>query len=282
MRQPHGRLVILRIRYRAHSGDADEELAKMAARPNLTDADREALKQIRELLRSYPGQYGRLDDPQIQRFAQELLRYPPAEAIVRAEEFRQQVKDENEKQALIDQEAQNRLQELKARPIYSLNRGGILGILFRSFMASVNGTPLVSPNWYELNDRGLIIHAPFSTVTERVVTFRDLQEKRIELGVNPPVYFDAPIGFLKQLRIRVQAPWGTITVREPGSGVTLAEVVEIWPEARLAQIRKALADLHRAANPYANHKVLPKLVDFFSYYIDEWDDSYRLTPPVRN
>jgi hypothetical protein len=250
----------------------------MADRPNLTDADREALKKIRDLLERYPGQYGRLDDPQIQRFAQELLHYPPAAAVVRAEEFRQQVKDENDQQAQIDQAAQGRLQELKDRPIYSLNRGGILGIMFRSFMSSVNGTPLASPNWYELTHRGLIIHAPFSTVTERLITFRDLQEKRIELGVNPPVYFDAPIGFLKQLRIRAQAPWGTITVREPGSGVTLAEVVEIWPEARLAQIRKDLAILHRAHNPYAHHRVLPKLVDFFSYYIDEWDEDYRLTP----
>jgi hypothetical protein len=248
----------------------------MVPRP-LTTEDRQALEQIRSLLKRYPGQYGRLDDPQTRQFAQELLQYPPAEAVRKVEEFRQQIKSFNDTQEEKDADAVKVKERLKQQPIYSLNRGGILGIFFRSFMASLNATPLASPNWYEVTDRGLIIHAPFATVTERLVTHRDLQEKRIELGVNPPVYFDALIGFLKQLRFRFSTPWGTITVREPGSGVTLTEVVEIWPDRKLAQIRQALADLHRANNRYAAHQILPKLVDFYSYYIDEWDDEYRIS-----
>lgn len=251
----------------------------MATKPELTDADRRALEQIRDLLRKYPGQYGRLDDPLTLRYAQELLHFRPSEAIAKAEEFRQQVKAHNDREEELTALAQQRQTELRARPIYSLGYGGLIGVLLRSLMASINWTPLSSPNWYELTDRGLIVHTPLAIVTERVVTHRDLQEKRLELGVNPPAYLDRLIGFLKQLRIKFVIPWGQITLREPGSGVTLAEVVEIKPEEKLAQIRRDLAVLYRAANPYATHLVLPKLVDFYSYYIDEWDDEYRLRPP---
>ncbi|RIK42417.1 MAG: hypothetical protein DCC55_08950 [Chloroflexi bacterium] len=252
----------------------------MATKPELTDTDRKALKQIRELLRKYPAQYGRLDDPLTQRYAQELLHFRPSEAIVKAEEFRQEVKARNDQEEELAAAAEQRRAELRARPIYSLGYAGLIGVLLRSFVASINWTPLSSPNWYELTDRGLIVHTPLANVTERVVTHRDLQEKRLELGVNPPVYLDRLIGFLKQLRINYRTPWGQITLREPGSGVVLAEVVEIRPDEKLAQIRADLAALHRAADPYANHLILPKLVDFFSYYIDEWDDEYRLYPPL--
>lgn len=163
----------------------------MLVKRKLTEADRKALDQIWALLRKYPGQYGRLDDPTVRQFAQDLLHYPPSEAIVKAEEFRQRVRDFNN--ALEDEadKAEKRREELKSNPVYSLGRAGLAGIMLRSFMSSVNGTPLSSPNWYELNERGLVVHTPFSIVTERVVTHRDLQEKRFELGVNPPVYFDS-------------------------------------------------------------------------------------------
>ncbi|MCL4862587.1 MAG: hypothetical protein KJZ93_24460 [Caldilineaceae bacterium] len=249
----------------------------MLVKRKLTDEDRKALKQIRTLLKRYPGQYGRLDDPMVRQFAQDLLHYPPSEAIVKAEEFRERVKNINNSLEDEAEKAANRREELKKNPVYSLGRAGLAGIMLRSFMSSVNGTPLSSPNWYELNERGLVVHTPFSIVTERVVTHRDLQEKRFELGVNPPVYFDSILGFLKQLRINASAPWGQITLREPGSGVTLAEVVEIRPEQQLAKIKKDLALLYRAANPYANHLMLPKMVDFFSYYIDEWDDELQFS-----
>jgi hypothetical protein len=252
----------------------------MANRRPLTPEDHQALVKIRELLRKYPGQYGRLDDPLTRQFAQKLLQYPPAEAIVKAEEFRQEVKVHNDKQESEVKKAQQLKDQLKTQPVYSLGRTGLVGVFFRSFMASVNWTPLLSPNWYELTDAGLVVHTPFANVTERTITHADLAEKRRELGVNPPSYFDSVIGFLKQLRINAKTPWGTITVREPGSGVVLGEVVEIQPEQKLAQIRKGLAFIYRANNPYATHHVLPKLVDFFSYYIDEWDDEYRLQPVV--
>jgi hypothetical protein len=250
----------------------------MANRRSLTLADRQALAKIRELLSRYPGQYGRLDDPLTRRYAQELLRYPPAEAIIKAEQYRQEVKEHNDKQEALTEKAKERRAELRQKPIYSLGRTGLAGILLRSFMASLNWTPLLSPNWYELTDRGLIVHTPFANVTERVITHGDLVERRRELGVNPPTYFDSIIGFLKQLRITAKTPWGTITLREPGSGVVLGEVVEIRPDDKLALIRRGLADIHRANEPYAAHLVLPKLVDFFSYYIDEWDEEFHLTP----
>lgn len=252
----------------------------MPTKPKLTEADHEALRQIRELLRKYPGQYGRLDDPLTLRYAQELLHYRPSEAIIKAEEFRQQFKAHNDREEELTELARQRRDELKARPVYSLGYGGIIGVFLRSIMASINWTPLSSPNWYELTERGLIVHTPLANVTERVVMHRDLQEKRLELGVNPPAYLDRMIGFLKQIRISYRTPWGQITLREPGSGVTLAEVVEIRPDEKLAQIRKDLATLHRVANPYATHLILPKIVDFFSYYIDEWDEEYHLRPPA--
>lgn len=251
----------------------------MPARDELTPADHEALRQIREILRRYPGSFGRIEDPLTQQMAQELLHYPPRQAVRKAEEFRERVKQRNDAEEALSDKAKARVAQLKERPVYSLGRSGLFGAFFRSFMASVNATPLSSTNWYELTDRALIFHMPFASVTERPVTHRDLVEKRLELGVNPPVYFDWILGMLKQLRINVQSPWGTITLREPGSGVTLAEIVEIKPSEKLAELRKDLAAIHRASYPYAHHVVLPRLVDLFSYYIDEWDPEFRVRLP---
>lgn len=251
----------------------------MPVRHKLTPADHEALRQIREILQRYPGSFGRIEDPLTQQMAQELLHYPPREAVRKAEEFREQIKRLNDLEEEKTAQAAKRMAELRERPVYSLGRTGIIGAFFRSFMASLNATPLTSTNWYELTDRGLVVHMPFSSVTERTVNHIDLLEKRLELGVNPPFYFDWILGMLKQLRINIQTPWGTITLREPGSGVTLAEIVELKPNLKLAQIRQDLAAIHRVRYPYVNHRLLPRLVDLYSYYLDEWDPEFRVQLP---
>ncbi|HMN28461.1 MAG TPA: hypothetical protein PKE45_09935 [Caldilineaceae bacterium] len=253
----------------------------MPTNHSLTPEDRRALQKIPVLLRKYPGQYGHLTNPTTQKYAHTLQGYPPAEAIRKAEEYRQEVQTQNDKEEAETKKAAQRKAEL-AKPYYSLGRSGLIGIMLRSLMASINWTPFISPNWYEMTDRGLIIHTPFANVTERLITHADLAERRRELGVNPPAYFDAILNFLKQLRFKVSAPWGSITVREPGSGVILAELVDFWPEINVAKLRKDLTAIHRANNPYATHLVLPKLVDFYSYYIDEWDDEYRIASDVES
>jgi hypothetical protein len=239
----------------------------------LTSDDHEALNAIRELLRKYPPSAVGITDDSFTRLLAELINVPPTQAMQKARELRDRFRAHNDKEDVITEQARQRQQELKEHPIYNIGRPGLWGLFLRSFMASVNGTPFSSANWFELNDRGLVLHTPLAAVTERTVTARDLAEKRVELGVDPPAYLDRILAVLKQLRINVQTPWGRITAREPGSGLVLADIVTIRPNEKLATIKKDLSILMRADNPYVNYKRLPKVADFLSYYLDVWEDA---------
>jgi hypothetical protein len=251
----------------------------MTTIPDITAKDIQAIEEIRHFLLNYPTPYGqhKLDDLAM-RYAQELVKYPPSQAMAKAKEFRDRLKALNEREEVESDKALARRQDLKEHPIYNVGRPGLISMITRSMLASINGTPFDAINWFEVTDRGLVLHTPVAAVSERVITSRDLQEKRVELGVDPAAYFDRPLAWLKQLRFNVQAPWGRISFREPGSGLVLGEVVTFKPEEKLASIRAALATLARAADPYARHKLLPSIADFLGYYLDDWIGKRGIRP----
>lgn len=225
----------------------------------------EAKRQIREILETSIPTNWQLP-PELAGIAMSLSRLPADEALQRAEAHIASIQAANERNEERYQKALKELDELEDNPITSASRRGLIGYLTRQILATLNGTPSISLRWFEVMEDGLHMYQPFATVTERMVTHADLAEGRLVLSVNPPGYMDAILGFLRQFRDSVSAPWGEVVVYEPGSGDIVATAVAWRPEGKVRQIRKALENIHLAQNPYVNYQRVPRKVDLLSYY----------------
>ncbi|MCB0064610.1 MAG: hypothetical protein KDE19_20950 [Caldilineaceae bacterium] len=204
------------------------------------------------------------------RCANELPNLPPIQALQRATEFIEEVRQHNQAEEQKFQAAENYKVELQANPITNAGRRGWQGYLRRQLLAFLNGT-LNSLDRLEVTEQGLQLYQPFATVSQRTITYRDLRERRVVLSVNPPAYLDELLGTLRQFREKVIVPWGEIVVYEPGSGRNIATAIAFRPDEKVAEIRVALAQLHRAENQYENYKRIPRLVDLLIYYdIERW------------
>ncbi len=243
----------------------------MADETTITPEQIEAFDQIRRIFREH-GETNWNMPPEIAiQYAQELADVPPDQVRQKAREILQKLKDNNTKEKQKREKAKERVAALKANSITNLGRPGLIGYLQRSIMASINGTPLNALNWMEVNDKGLQVYTPLAPVSQRTFKQRDLAGNRVVLSVDPPAYFDALIGLLKQLRINFTTPWGQIIVYEPSSGRNLGEAVALWPDRKIKEFRDALMQIHLVENPFEGYQRLPRMVDLLGYHVEEWD-----------
>lgn len=232
----------------------------------MASAEEQAAKlAIRQILESSIPTNWQLP-PELASIANRLSRLPADQALAQAERHIAAIQQANEKLEERAEAAQAKVDKLKDEPITSAGKRGLMGYLKRQLLATINGTPAISLRWFEVKDDGLHMYQPFATVTERTVTHGDLAEGRIVLSVDPPGYLDAILGFLRQFRSGVSAPWGQVVAYEPGSGETVATVVAWKPDYKVKRIREALEAIFLAQNPYVNYQRVPRKVDLLSYY----------------
>ncbi len=182
--------------------------------------------------------------------------------------------------------AKERKEDLKKNPISNVGSRGVWGYIRRQILAAINGTPFSSLNILEVDDTGLQVYLPFAPVSQRTIKYKDLQDKRVLLSVNPPAYLDSVLGYLRQFRKNVPIPIGEIVVYEPGSGKSIASAVAQRPDLKAKEIVAALEQLHRVENPYEKHKRLPRVIDLLIYYdLNHWemveDEPSALDNPAR-
>jgi len=244
----------------------------MADKPKLSPADREALNKIRRMFQEERATNWGMPEEYAFKYAHELVNASPAEALEKAKQFINELREHNAKEDEKFKQAKARKEELKKNPISNVGSRGIWGYIRRQILAAINGTPFSSLNILEVDDSGLQVYLPFAPVSQRTIKHKDIQEKRALLSVNPPAYLDSILGYLKQFRKNIPIPIGEIVLYEPGSGKTIASAVAQRPDLKLEEIKKALEQLHRVENPYEKHKRLPRVVDLLIYYdLNHWE-----------
>lgn len=244
--------------------------------PNhLSSEDRAALAEFRRSLAHDPRTIWTMPEKHAM-FAQDLTQDPPAVAYQRMEMYIKNIHDHNFKQRQRFEKALKFKQDLinDAIPeITNAGQRGLSGYLWRLFLASLNGTPLSSLNFFAITSEGLLVELPFATVSRRVFKFRELANNEITLSINPPVYLGWWIGFLQQFSRKVSAPWGEIVIYERGSGREIARAIALWPEQKIREFRAALEALFLSDNQFAGREREPTINDLLSYYrIERWEE----------
>lgn len=239
----------------------------------LSSEDSKALQEIRRILRDHRESNWTMPEKHAM-FAQDLTHDPPALAYQRLETYIKNIREHNLKQRQRFEKALKFKQDVSTDAIPEITNAGqrgIIGYLWRSFLATLNGTPLSSLNFFEITTEGLLVEQPFATVTRRVFKFRELANNEITMSINPPVYLDWLLGFLRQFFRKVTSPWGEIVIYERGSGREIARAVALWPQQKIGTFRAALEQLHLAENQFAGREREPKKIDLLSYYdIEYW------------
>lgn len=237
---------------------------------NLSDA--EALERIRGVLRENSTPHWQMPPEFAFRYAYEIAKMPPAAAYRRAQQMIMDVHKHNADEVKKHEEAEAVKKDLRENPITNAGGRGLKGYIKRIILSALNGTPFSRLDWLEVNDEGLQVYQPFSTVSQRTVKHRDLARGNVVLSVDPANYLDWILGFLRQFRGNVPVPIGEIVVYEPGSGRTIGSAVARRPDRKVQAMKDALAQLHKAENPYDSFQRVPRLEDFFVYYdVDGWE-----------
>lgn len=151
-------------------------------------------------------------------------------------------------------------------PITNAGSRGAKGFLGRWLLASLNATPTSGLNWMEVTKDGLQIYQPLASVSQRTIKHPQFAQNQLVISVNPPAYFDAPLGLLKQFFADITTPWGEIVIYEGGGARTVASAVAFWPAAKIKEIRAALELLHLANNEHEGFRRIPRLRDMFFYF----------------
>jgi hypothetical protein len=240
--------------------------------PNeLSKNEQRALEKIRALLDSRADTNWAMPDEYAFKKAHDIAQLKPIEALREAKQYIDELrKQNNDAQAKIDA-AQKRKKELTERPITNAGPRGFKGFLQRWGLSLLNATPFTNFNWLEVNQDGLQVYTPLATVSQRTITYRQIESGAVLLSVDPPAYLDQILGFMRQFRRSVAVPWGELVVYEPGSGRTVARAIALWPYDKLKEITDALKLLHLLNQPYQGYKRLPRLRDLLIYY-DIHDD----------
>ncbi len=244
------------------------------ATDTFTPDDRKALDEIHRILRDHKESNWTMPEKHAM-FAQDIVHDPPADAYARVEAYIKNIRQHNLSQRSKYEKARQFRQDIaedKVPEITNAGQRGIIGYLWRSFLATINATPLSSLNFFEITPEGLLVEQPFVTVSRRIFKFREIANNEITMSVNPPAYLDWVLGFLRQFFRKITAPWGEIVIYERGSGREIARAVALWPEQKIKDFRKALETIHLAENQFAGREREPKKIDLLSYYdIDHWD-----------
>lgn len=244
----------------------------MADTPELSPEDRAALIKIRRMFQEERATNWGMPEEYAFKYAHELANASPAEALEKAKQFIGELRAHNAKEDEKFKLARARKNDLKNNPISNVGSRGIWGYIRRQILAAINATPFSSLNILEVDDTGLQVYLPFAGVSQRTIKYKDLQERRVLLSVDPPAYLDSILGYLGQFKKNVPVPIGEIVVYEPGSGKRIASAVAQRPDLKKDEIVEALQQLHRVENPYEKHKRLPRVVDLLIYYdLNHWE-----------
>ena len=261
--------------------------------PNLNelpDNERRALDKIRLLLEERAETNWAMPDEYAFQKAYAIARLSPIEALRAAKEFIAELRKQNESAQFRIEAAQKRKRELTENPITNAGSRGLKGFLQRWGLSLLNGTPFSNFNWIEVNQDGLQIYTPLAAVSQRTITYRQIEGGAVVLSVDPPAYLDQFLGIMRQFRRNVSVPWGELVVYEPGSGRTIARAIAARPYEKLKEMTDALRQLNTLNQPYQGYKRLPRLRDLLIYYDvhddDNLDDLRDLltdeTPPPPN
>ncbi len=235
------------------------------------DPDRRALDKIRALLEQRAETNWAMPDEYAFKKAHDIARLSPLEALREAKQYIEGLREQNRTaQSKIDA-AQKRKQELAEHPITNAGPRGLKGFIQRWALSLLNATPFTNFNWIEVNQDGLQIYTPLATVSQRTITYKQIEGGAIVFSVNPPAYLDQILGFLRQFRRTVPVPWGELVVYEPGSGRNIARAIAMWPYDKQKEMTDALKHLALLNQPYQGYKRLPRLRDLLIYY-DVHDD----------
>ncbi len=237
---------------------------------NLSPDDIKALEEIRRILTEQQITNWVLPEKHAM-FAQDLVHDTPAVVAARLDAYIKGIRTHNLNQRKRFEAARKFKQAVisdSVPEITNAGQRGIIGYLWRSFLATLNGTPLSSLNFFEITKDGLLVEQPFATVSRRIFKFREIANNEITMSVNPPVYLDWLLGFLRQFFRKVTAPWGEIVIYERGSGREIARAVALWPERKIKEIRDALERLFLADNEFAGREREPKKIDLLGYYVE--------------
>lgn len=239
----------------------------------LSERDQRALDKIRTLLQERTETNWAMPDEYAFKKAHDIARLPPLEALRTAKEYIEELRKQNDTaQARIDA-ALKRRKELTENPITNAGPRGFKGFLQRWGLSLLNATPFDNFNWIEVNQDGLQVYTPLATVSQRTITYRQIESNAVVLSVDPPAYLDQFLGFIRQFRRGISIPWGELVVYEPGSGRTVARAIAIRPYEKLREMTDALRQLHILQQPYQGYKRLPRLRDLLIYYDVHDDDN---------
>lgn len=245
----------------------------MANLNELSEKDRRALEKIRSLLEERAETNWNMPDEYAFQKAHAIAKLSPIEALRAAKEYIEDLRKQNDTaQARIDV-ALKRKKELSENPITNAGPRGLKGFLQRWGLSLLNGTPFDNFNWLEVNQDGLQVYTPLATVSQRTITYRQIESNAVLLSVDPPAYLDRFLGFMRQFRRNISVPWGELVVYEPGSGRTVARAIALRPYEKLKEMTDALRQLHHLTQPYQGYKRLPRLRDLLIYYDVHDDDS---------
>jgi len=234
-------------------------------------SDQRARRKIRALLDERAETNWAMPEEYAFKKAQDIAQLSPIEALREAKQYIESLREQNRTaQSKIDA-AVKRKQELAEHPITNAGPRGLKGFIQRWALSLLNATPFTNFNWIEVNQDGLQIYTPLATVSQRTITYKQIEGGAVVFSVDPPAYLDQILGFLRQFRRTVTVPWGELVVYEPGSGRTIARAIAMWPYDKQKEMTDALRYLALLNQPYQGYKRLPRLRDLLIYY-DIHDD----------
>lgn len=236
-----------------------------------SESERRALEKIRTLLEQRAETNWTMPDEYAFKKAHDIARLSPLEALREAKQYIESLREQNRTAQSRIEAAQKRRQDLAEHPITNAGPRGLKGFIQRWALSLLNGTPFTNFNWIEVNQDGLQIYTPLATVSQRTITYKQLESGAVVLSVDPPAYLDQILGFLRQFRRNVSVPWGELVVYEPGSGRNIARAIAMWPYEKQKEMTDALKQIYLLNQPYQGYKRLPRLRDLLIYY-DVHDD----------
>lgn len=236
-----------------------------------SESERRALEKIRTLLEQRAETNWTMPDEYAFKKAHDIARLSPLEALREAKQYIESLREQNRTAQSRIESAQKRKQDLAEHPITNAGPRGLKGFIQRWALSLLNGTPFTNFNWIEVNQDGLQIYTPLATVSQRTITYKQLESGAVVLSVDPPAYLDQLLGFLRQFRRNVSVPWGELVVYEPGSGRNIARAIAMWPYEKQKEMTDALKQIYLLNQPYQGYKRLPRLRDLLIYY-DVHDD----------
>lgn len=151
----------------------------------LSEKERRALEKIRSLLEERTETNWNMPDEYAFQKAHAIAKLGPLEALRAAKEYIEDLRKQNDSaQAKLDV-ALKRKKELSEHPITNAGPRGLKGFLQRWGLSLLNATPFDNFNWLEVNQDGLQVYTPLATVSQRTITYRQIESGASVVSASP-------------------------------------------------------------------------------------------------